>query len=80
MKDGDRMVRKTIRLRQDVLDRARRILGTRSDDETIDQALDLVVFRREVLDGVRRIAGTNSIRDVFAETEDTRRPAPAPGG
>lgn len=63
----DKVVRKNMRLRQGLIDRARRILGTQSETETVEQALELVAFRREVTDGIRRMAGTNSMRDIFAE-------------
>ena len=62
-------VRKNFRLDQAKLDRARRILGTRTETETVEQALDLVAFRQEAIEGVRRMAGSNSIRDVFGEDE-----------
>lgn len=61
----DARVRKNIRLSQAKLDRARRVLGTGTETETVDQALDLVVFRYEAIEGVRRMAGTRSVRDVF---------------
>lgn len=60
-----RVVRKNMRLRQDLLDRARRILGTRTETETVEQALELVTFRKEVADGIRRIAGSGSLRDIY---------------
>ncbi|NOT53304.1 MAG: hypothetical protein HOP18_01745 [Deltaproteobacteria bacterium] len=37
--------------------RAQRILKTRTDAETIDLALDLVVFRKEILRSLERTAG-----------------------
>ena len=37
--------------------RAQRILRTQSDAETIDQALDLVVFRKEILRSLERTVG-----------------------
>jgi hypothetical protein len=58
-------VRKNLRLNQAKLDRARRILGTKTETETVDQALDLVAFRNEVMDGVRRLAGAKNVRDVL---------------
>lgn len=63
------VVRKNLRLTQAKIDKARRILGTQTETETIEQALDLVVFRKEVLDGIGRIAGSKSLRDIFAEDE-----------
>ena len=67
MPDPLPVVRKNMRLRQDVLDRARRILGTRTETETVEQALELVAFRAEVVSGIRRIAGSGAIRDVYAD-------------
>jgi hypothetical protein len=49
------------------VDRARRILGTDTETETIELALDLVAFRQEVIDGVRDLAGSKSIRDVLRD-------------
>jgi hypothetical protein len=60
-------VRKNLRLSQAKLDRARRLLGTTTETETVEQALDLVAFRDEAVEGVRSMGGTKSIRDVFAE-------------
>jgi hypothetical protein len=54
---------------QDKLDHARMVLGTTTDAETVDAALDLIAFRDEVMKGVRRIAGSNSMRDIYAEEE-----------
>ena len=57
------VVRKNLRLSQDKIDRARRILGTRTETETIEQALDLVAFRKEVVEGIEALAGTGLLRD-----------------
>jgi hypothetical protein len=57
-------VRKNLRLSQTKLDRAKRILGTSTETETVERALDLVAFREEVLAGVRRLAGSGSLRQV----------------
>lgn len=61
----ERTTRKSMRLSQAKLDRARRILGTKTETETVDQALDLVAFRHEVVAGVRRMAGSRSFRNDF---------------
>jgi hypothetical protein len=63
------VVRKNLRLTQAKIDRARRILGTKTETETIEQALDLVALRKELADGIRRIAGTGGVRNVFDEEE-----------
>jgi hypothetical protein len=49
--------RKNYRLRQSKIDRAREILGTRTETETIEQALDLVVFGERLRRGVDRMRG-----------------------
>jgi hypothetical protein len=67
MPASERTVRMSMRISRDKLDRARKILGTKTDAETVDAALDLIAFRDEVLKGVRRIAGSNSMRDIYAE-------------
>lgn len=63
------VVRKNLRLTQSKINKAKRILGTKTETETIEQALDLVVFRQEVLEGISRIAGTRSAEDVLSEDE-----------
>ena len=63
----ERTTRKNLRLSQTKLDRARRILGTKTETETVERALDLVAFRQEVVAGVRRMAGSRSLRDVFRD-------------
>lgn len=63
------IVRKNLRLTQAKIDRARSILGTETETETVEQALDLVAFRAEVMEGLDRIAGSGLIRDVIASYE-----------
>lgn len=59
----DSVVRKNLRLSQKKIDEARQILGASTETETIDRALDYVIFREEVLEGIDRIAGTGLVRD-----------------
>ena len=59
-------VRKNFRLDQAKLDRARRILGTQTEAETVNQALDLVVLRNETIEGVPRMTGAHGVRDTFS--------------
>lgn len=61
------VVRKNMRLRQDLIDRAKEILGTETETETVEEALELVAFRKDVSEGIRRIAGSRSMRDVYAD-------------
>lgn len=67
MPKDTKVVRKNMRLRQDLIDRARRVLGTKTETETVEQALELVTFRKDVAEGIRRIAGSGSLRDIYAE-------------
>jgi hypothetical protein len=49
--------RKNIYLDEGKIRRARRILGTQTETETIDRALDLVVFRKAILRSLEQTAG-----------------------
>jgi hypothetical protein len=62
-----KVVRKNMRLRQDLIDRAKRIPGASTETETVEQSLEVAAFRKEVSEGIRRIAGSRSMRDVYAE-------------
>ena len=59
-------MRKNYRLRQSKIDRAMRVLGTATETETIERALDLVVFRGELVEGVRAMRGAG-LSDPFGE-------------
>lgn len=67
--NGGSVRRKNLRLDQRKLTAARRALGARTETETVERALDLVLFRREVLEGLDRFAGRGGIRDVYAPAE-----------
>jgi hypothetical protein len=58
--------RKNYRLHQSRLDRARDVLGTRTETETIERALDLVVFAERLASGTGRARG-RGWNDVFGE-------------
>jgi hypothetical protein len=49
--------RKNYRLHQSKIDRAREILGTSSETETIETALDLVAFGQRLMAGVDQMRG-----------------------
>ncbi len=65
-KSDERVARKNYRLHQSKIDAARAILGTST--ETIEAALELVVFRKELADGVRAMRGRNLV-NLFGEDE-----------
>lgn len=50
---------KTYRLSARRIAAARRILGTPTDTATIEEALDMVVFRKELLEGMRAMRGAH---------------------
>jgi hypothetical protein len=53
--------------------RAQRVLGTPTATSTIEEALDLVVFRHELIDGVEQAFGVG-IREVFPDSK-SRKPS-----
>jgi hypothetical protein len=54
----DRKVPKTYRLSPSKIEAAQRILGTPTATETIETALDMVVFREELVAGTQAMLGT----------------------
>jgi acid phosphatase family membrane protein YuiD len=60
---------KTVPVDEDLLRRARKILGTKSDVATVAAALDLIVFRDEVSRGIRAMAGSHAMRDIYADED-----------
>jgi len=64
--------KKSFRIHQAKIDRAMRLLGTRTETETIEAALDLVTFGPDLVEGIRAMRGAGLI-DVFAN--DSSRPA-----
>jgi hypothetical protein len=59
--EGEAPKKKNLRLYQSKIDEARRILGTTTETETIEAALDLVVFRTELVEGVRAMRGAQLV-------------------
>ncbi|HEY3125195.1 MAG TPA: hypothetical protein VGK70_14180 [Thermoanaerobaculia bacterium] len=56
---------KHVVLDQRKLDRARRALGTRTDRETIERALDVVATDERLDAHLRRLGGTMTLQKVF---------------
>ena len=50
-------VAKTYRLSPAMIARAQKILGAPTATATIEQALDMIVFRQELIEGTRALAG-----------------------
>lgn len=49
-------IRKEFWLDPEALRRAQKILGTATERETVEVALDMIAFRRELLDGTRALS------------------------
>ena len=60
-----RIRRKNVNIDQTKLDRVRKLLGTETETEAIDQALDMVLFREELVQGIERIAGMGGVENFF---------------
>ena len=59
-----RASKKTLNLDQTLLDRARRTLGTRTETDTVTQALEAVVRRGQQIQGLRALAELGPIDDT----------------
>ncbi len=59
--------RKNMDMDAQKLEAARRILGARTEKETVDRALDLVVFHSEVLSALDRLAEAGGIDDMYGD-------------
>ena len=53
--------KKTLLLDQDLLDRARQALGTRTETDTVMQALEAVVRREQQVQGIRALAALGPV-------------------
>lgn len=53
--------RKNFYLDEEKIQRARRILGTKTQTETVTRALDLVIFRKEILASLEKVRGKGGI-------------------
>ena len=60
-------VRKNMQIDQRKLDAARAVLGTATETETVDAALDAIAFRQELIEGVRHVRAAGGIRDIYNE-------------
>jgi hypothetical protein len=56
---------KHVQLDQGKLDRAKRVLGARTETETLDRALDLVVSEAHIDRALRGARGKTGLRRVF---------------
>lgn len=57
--------RKNFVLDEKKVRRVRVILGKKTETETIDAALDLLVFKKEILASLEKVAGKGGVEKVF---------------
>ena len=57
--------RKNFYLDENKIRRVQRILGAKTETETIDRSLDMVLFRKEIRESLRKVAGKGGIEKVF---------------
>jgi hypothetical protein len=56
---------KHLKIDQTKIDKARRVLGARTEQETVERALDLAIAEEPILRAYRAIKRTGAIVDVF---------------
>jgi len=56
---------KHLKLDQSKIDRARKILGAKTEQETVEQALDLVIAEAPILRAHRKVKAVGGFEDVF---------------
>jgi hypothetical protein len=60
--------RKNFYIRVDTLKKAQKALGTRTETETVERALELVVFQEEALKAFQDLCTKGEIEDVFGHS------------
>jgi hypothetical protein len=66
MSPRESRTRKNMDMDPEKLARAQKVLGARSETETVDMALDYVLFQGEVFDALDRLAAGGGLDDVFS--------------
>lgn len=57
---------KHLKLDQSKIDRARRFLGVKTEQETIDKALDAVLAEKTIISAHRKVRAAGGFEDIFA--------------
>lgn len=70
---GTPRVRKNMDMNAAKLSAAQELLGTRTETETVDAALDYVLFQGEVMGALDRLAASGGLDDVYAAGRPPRR-------
>ena len=56
---------KHLKLDQSKIDRAKKLLGAKTEQETIERALDLVLAEASIVNAHRRVAAVGGFEDPF---------------
>ena len=56
--------RKNYYLDEVKIKKVQKILGTRTETETIDKAMDIVIFRTEILASLNKVSGKGGVQKV----------------
>jgi hypothetical protein len=59
---------KHLKLDQAKIDKARRVFGAKTEQETVDRALDLAIAEEPILRAHRKVRATGGITDVFGRS------------
>lgn len=65
-------VRKNMDIDATKLHEAKKILGAGTDTETVDRALDYIVYTTEVFAALDRLAALGGLDDIYARKKVTR--------
>ena len=61
-----RIIKKTMQMNQDYIDRLRRIFGVRTDTEAVNKALEMALIDEEIISAHKRMRGRGEvIEEVF---------------
>jgi hypothetical protein len=79
---NNRIARKNMDMDTSKLRRARVLLGARTETETVDRALDLVLFQADLDNAIDRLAAVGGLDDPYDDgrsvTSTRRRREPKP--
>lgn len=59
------MVKKTIYLNQDNINRARKIFKVKTEKDAVNKALELAVIDNEIIEVHQKVGGKGEIEDIF---------------
>ena len=60
-------MRKNLHIDHRKLDFARKLLGVKTETESIDAALDAIALRKELSGGIRRLRAVGGLKDIYRD-------------